>query len=309
MHLIVQIILYAIAAFLIGFVVSFFVVNIKMFNVFFKRAKDEAMKKEALSDGYYDNCREEIKAAAKRMEALPFERISVTSDDGLKLSARYYNTGSDSLVVFVPGFHSSAWNCFGVIGEDLKDRGYDFLVIDVRAHWESEGEYLSYGNFESKDILRWLDGIAGFDLKKIVLYGTSMGANAIALAADKIEDDRVKAIVLDCGFRSLDSLLTYLLKQRHVPKFLLFGTYCLGKKKAKIDLRDSTEKHLEKTKIPVLFLHGESDVVVSVEDSRINYAACSSEKELITVAGAGHSVSAIEGGEKTRKRIIDCLDR
>ena len=244
MYLILRIILYAILAFLAGFVVSFIVVNIIMFRVFFKRASDDAMKNEALKDDYYDNCREEIKAAAARMEALPCERISVISEDGLKLSARYYNTGSDKLVVFCPGFHSVGWNCFGVIGSDLKERGYDFLIIDERAHWESEGEYLSYGNFESRDILCWIERIKDLRLKKIVLYGTSMGANAIALAADKVKDDRVKAIVLDCGFRSLSSLLDYLLKQRHVPKFLLFGTYYLGRKKAKIDATDSADKHL-----------------------------------------------------------------
>lgn len=53
----------------------------------------------------------------------------------------------------------------------------------------------------------------------------------------------------------------------------------------------SATEALAKCKVPILFIHGEADELVPCEMSRTNYEACASEKELYTVAGAGHGLS------------------
>ncbi|MBQ2986865.1 MAG: alpha/beta hydrolase [Tyzzerella sp.] len=53
----------------------------------------------------------------------------------------------------------------------------------------------------------------------------------------------------------------------------------------------SATEALAKCKVPILLIHGEADELVPCEMSRVNYEACASEKELYTVAGAGHGLS------------------
>ena len=54
---------------------------------------------------------------------------------------------------------------------------------------------------------------------------------------------------------------------------------------------DSPAQALRKSKVPVIFFHGEDDAFVPCEMSRINYEACASRKMLVTVPGAGHGLS------------------
>ena len=76
-----------VAFLLLGFVISYAIVNRLMFVRFFKRRADEDVLSVSLEDGYYDNCRSEMKAAAGEIEKLSGERITTTSKDGITLSA------------------------------------------------------------------------------------------------------------------------------------------------------------------------------------------------------------------------------
>lgn len=295
-----------IAAFaLLGFVVSYVIVNALMYNKFFCRQKDEWMTKHALEDAHYDGCREEILQAAKSISALPFTTITCLSSDGLTLSARLYDTGKRKLVAFFHGAHAVPENNFAVIAQDFVKCGYDFMFVDERAHWNSQGKRISYGAMESDDVLRWLDRLSDYPLDEIVLYGSSMGASAIALASDKIDDPRVKALVVDCGFTSVNELKNNLLAPRHVPLWIVGAAFSLGERVAKAQPTMSTKDHVSKTRVPMLFLQGERDAVVPTWQSEQNYSACSSKKKLIIVPDAGHTTASVIGGEQVRKQILD----
>ena len=48
---------------------------------------------------------------------------------------------------------------------------------------------------------------------------------------------------------------------------------------------------LTKNRLPILFIHGVADEYVPCEMSKESYSACSGQKELLLVEGAGHAVS------------------
>ena len=304
MPLIVRVILVLAIVAVAGFILSYVVVNLIMYNKFFKRQSAEAMRKGALTDAYYDKYRDEIITAAKRMEELPFKRVSCLSVDGLTLSARYYYNTGKKIVVFCHGVHTLPWNNFGVIGDDFWNAGYDILLIDERAHWQSEGKFITYGSYEGDDILCWVKYLKQFEVERIVLYGISMGATSIALISDKIEDERVKAMVLDCGFTSLFDLERHITDRNHIPFWLTSGAFSMGTFFGKLRPKEKTQNHLSKTHIPALFLHGRTDSVVPHEHSVLSYEACASKKELIIVENAGHTVASVCGGDETRKKIL-----
>lgn len=298
------IIVLSVLAFLsVGFVVSYVIVNRLMFAKFFKRAKDEDIMSVTLEDAYYDECRDEMKSAAKKLERLPYEIVTTTAKDGILLSAKHYCRGKDKLIVLVHGVHSYPPYCFGVFALEAYDKGYDLLIIDQRAHWQSGGQYITYGNKESQDLLCWLEKID--NVSEIFCFGISMGAATLGFASDKICDPRVKALVMDCGYTSTRSLIEHLLGVRGVPKFLFKPTMLWGK--TADAMTSSTEDCLKNTKIPVMFVHGDADVVVPVSETTKNYEACASKKDLEIVPNAGHGCATIIGGEKLRTKIFDFL--
>ena len=301
------IVLSSVVGFLLaGFIISYIIVNRLMFVKFFKRTSDEDILKVALSDSYYDGCREEIKAAAKKFEELPFEKLEITADDGVKLAAKYYNRGKEKLIIFVHGVRSFPPYCFGVFAVEAYEKGYDLLVVDQRAHWQSGGEYITYGGKESDDLLRWIDAVDK-SVKEIYLYGISMGASTVAYASDRIKDGRVKAAVADCGYTSAGELVSHILKRQKVPKFLVAAAFYFGEKVAKADMKEKTEEHLAKTDIPTFFLHGEDDYVVPKEQTVANFDACSAKKRIEIVKNAGHACAAVIGGKELRDKIFKFL--
>lgn len=293
----------------LGFVISYLTVNLIMYNRFFKKQPSERMEKGALRDSYYNPFLDEIKSAVRRMEKLPFERVTCLSRDNLNLSAKYYANKKEKIVVFCHGVHAVPWNNFSVIGEDFYKAGYDILLIEQRAHWQSEGKYITYGISEGNDILCWLEWLKSSPVKEIVLYGVSMGAASIAFASDKITDQRVKAMVLDCGFTSFNDLRLHIFQRIRLPFWMAYFAFLLGRKKAKIPLKENTKSHLSKTTIPTLFIHGDADYVVPKEHSIANFEACSARKELIIVEKAGHAVACVQGGLDIRKRILDFVGK
>lgn len=53
----------------------------------------------------------------------------------------------------------------------------------------------------------------------------------------------------------------------------------------------SAQEAMKNCKVPVIFFHGEDDDFVPCHMSKINYDACTSRKQIVTVPGAGHGLS------------------
>lgn len=147
---------------------------------------------------YAAEARRMIRAAL----ALPYEPVTIRSDDGLTLFGRCYPAAPDApwLLLF-HGYRSAAERdfCGGLpFGIGM---GCNVLLVDERAHGKSGGSCLTLGIRERYDCRRWVDyviGHAGPDAK-IVLYGMSMGAATVLMAAGPELPKNVAGIVADCG--------------------------------------------------------------------------------------------------------------
>lgn len=309
MPLVVKILLAFLSTGILGFFVSYIIVNVAFFEKFFGRKPQGKIERESLKSSYYDDFRKDIVEQRNKMEKLPFTRVTVKSFDGLNLSARYYDQGSDTAVIFFHGARSIPWNSFGKIGEDFLNLGYDVLLVDMCAQGESEGRYMSYGILEAQDVLSWIKMLDNGRIARLILYGSSMGASAIGYASDKITDKRVKALVLDCGFSSANELQRYILKSCHVPLWIVGGGFLLGKHVAKAEVKTTVSDHLINNDIPTLFIHGDKDTVVPISQGEKNYSACKAEKQFFKVEGAGHTVALAKGGKGLENRVLDFIDR
>lgn len=268
----------------------------------------------ALPSGeYHDRFREARLALIDNIAAQPFERVFITSRDGLKLVGRYYHFKDNApLEILFHGYRSTAYHDCGGGYKLCRDAGLNLLIVDQRAHGESEGRAITFGIKERYDCLDWVNyavGRFGKDVK-IILSGISMGASTVLMASDLPLPENVVGIIADCGYSSPREIIRKVCSRKmkitagFIYPFIRLGAIIFGG----FDPNSaSAVESLKKCRIPVLFIHGEDDRYVPCDMGRENYAACASQKRLFTVPGAGHGYSYLVDEQGYVKEYYDFL--
>ena len=295
----------------IGLAILIFVAATVVFFSVLKKKDDPVFDegKVDLSVTHYAPYADKLIDCITEMRQEKCDELCITSYDGKKLYADYYDRGYDKTAVMVHGYRSNPLNNFSYIGGKLLNAGYNLLFIHHRAHGKSDGKFISMGQREYKDVLQWVDLIASKEsVKEIIVYGTSMGAATVGYTSDKIKTDKVKMLAMDCGFISYCDQLSYLIKSGHAPIFLIgiIPFFLLGWITG-VRLKRSVTSCIRNTTIPMCFIHGESDTSVPIEHTLINYEACPTEKLLITVPHAGHTTALLVGGEEKTDEFLSFL--
>lgn len=228
---------------------------------------------------------------------IPYKEAVVTSYDGLRLFGKCYIASADApWLIMLHGYRSGAERDFcGGLKFGI-DSGFNVLLVDQRAHGKSEGKCLTFGIKERYDCLTWTNYVisqAGSSCK-IALYGMSMGAATVLMAAGSGLPKNVACIVADCGYTSPKAIIKKVIREMHYP---VFPTYALvrlgGMLFGGFDIEEySAVQAMEKCDIPVLFIHGDDDRFVPCDMGRENHSHCRAEgKKLLIVPNAGHGMS------------------
>ena len=204
---------------------------------------------------------------------IPYKEAVVTSYDGLRLFGKCYIASADApWLIMLHGYRSGAERDFcGGLKFGI-DSGFNVLLVDQRAHGKSEGKCLTFGIKERYDCLTWINYVisqAGGSCK-IALYGMSMGAATVLMAAGSGLPKNVACIVADCGYTSPKAIIKKVIREMHYP---VFPTYALvrlgGMLFGGFDIEEySAVQAMEKCDIPVLFIHGDDDRFVPCDMSR-----------------------------------------
>ena len=220
------------------------------------------------------------------------KQINIKSDDGINLRGYIVNNDSKDWVVLVHGFSSDHTH---MINRGIKfyNMGFNILLVDLRAHGDSEGKFITMGIKDSHDIVKWCKYITKKEhARSIGLFGVSMGAATVMMASGLDLPRTTKYIIEDCGYTSVWEELKYQLKNIfHFPSFP-FLNICnyYAKKIAKFDFKENSPiESLSKTPLPVLMIHGTYDAFVPYYMLDKNYKACKSEKEKFVVDKANHT--------------------
>ena len=242
----------------------------------------------------------------EELTAREHEEVSLISGDGLRLRANYFpcETPGKKVVLACHGYTSKGISDFAALSSFYLSRGYDCLIPDMRAHGESEGDYIGFGildRFDCLDWIRWIVARCGSDVQ-IVLHGVSMGAATVLMVTGLAGlPENVKCITADCAFTSPYDVFAHILKRDyHLPPFPVMNiTDMMCRQKAGYGFRDtSTLLAMQTNTIPILFVHGSKDNFVPTRMSYENYEACKAPKQLLIVEGAGHAASYYEDPER-----------
>lgn len=278
-----------------------------MYNIL-TRHKESCFEKRNLKNTPYAPFQNEIRESILEARSIPCEEVWINSSDGLRLFGRYYDRGSDKVMVFVHGYSTNSFNNFSAPLKAFLEEGYNVLMPDQRANGRSEGRFTTLSFREKDDLICWIDWLDKKpEVNSIYLYGISMGATTVAKASDTIRSGKVKRLVMESGFTSFYDQTRVGLKKNPDKSWSVKYMCAVSKKLLKIDLKESSAEHLSNNKIPALFLHAGNDTEVPIEFTKTNYEACASRKEMIVVEGAVHTTCFISGGEKLRHRIFRFL--
>lgn len=243
------------------------------------------------------------------MEGMNPEKAVIESRDGLKLKGYYLEAENPKrIAALFHGWRGSWGHDFGPCIRWLYEEGTSLLLVDQRAQGESEGRYMGFGVLEREDCHAWMDWL----IKRnqgglpVYLYGVSMGAATVLMAAGEELPGDVKGIIADCGFTSPYEMvyrfgkMNFKLTEHPVMDQLNW----LFKRRAGYGLKEySTLEAMGHCRVPVLFIHGKADTFVPYEMTVRNYEACTAQKKLLLVEGADHCMSYLKDEEAYKEAL------
>ena len=275
----------------------------------------DKVRETLIASKEFEPWRERFKTTRETLESEDAEPIYIKSFDGLLLHAKLIKgTRDDRLLIFMHGYRSSYYSDFGVSLDYYKSLGFNILLVDQRAHDKSDGRYITYGVLEKFDCKSWINkGIELFGPDvDIVICGISMGASTVLMSAGLQLPENVKAIIADCGFTSPYEIVKLTTKKvnKHIPSFVVDIINFFCRVLAGFDLKeDNTMSALQKTNIPVIFIHGTRDDFVPPEMTMRNFETCASEKELLMIPKATHGTAFLYAEERYKERMTAFVEK
>lgn len=177
----------------------------------------------------------------------------------------------------------------------LADAGYRAILVDLRGHGHSSGQYLTYGIHDSRDMSQVIDALEqrGLLAGRLGAYGMSYGAaTALQLAA---LDPRVDAVVALASFSSM---------REEVPDFVRAVLPGIGRRISEQTIQRAVDDAgyrgnfdpdmadpsaaIRQTHAPVLLMHGTNDRLAPIEHAWRLREAGGDHTEFIPMPGLGH---------------------
>jgi uncharacterized protein len=192
----------------------------------------------------------------------------------------------------------------------LNKAGYATLMIDLRAHGQSDGRFTTFGRDERRDVLGAVDWLVarGFAKQRIGLHGVSLGgASVLGAMAD---DVGIGAVVSDSAFGDVQAAAySQWTRLTRTPSALMWPGLYLAQRQTGVDIAKARPvDDLVRIGVrPVLLIHGDSDVLVPIEQNMLLAAANRSAQNWV-VTGADHGGNYRYDPITYRDRVVRFFD-
>ncbi len=243
------------------------------------------------------------------------ERFYIRTSEGFKLSGYIIKTDSaiqKGTLILVHGIRAYKEIYFPAC-KLLADHGYNSVIIDLRAHGESEGKYCTFGYKEKKDISIVIDSLStikGLN-NNYGIWGQSMGA-AVAMQT-LATDHRLKYGIIESTFADFKTIVNDYAKNIFgfqlpiLNNYLIWRAESIGGFEANDIVPSESAKHITQ---PVLMVHGKIDHRIKFKYGLKNFKNLKSkDKEFIEYKDANHLNVWKIGGEAYFQKVIRFLNR
>lgn len=235
--------------------------------------------------------------------------VTFKTEDGLTLSGLLIERPNACRAVLVcHGYGLSKENMRAYIELFPHDT---ILLFDFRTHGESEGNLISIGHYEQRDIRAAVNFLRARDTTKnipLVGIGLSMGgATLLGAAGNGVPFDMV---IVDSTFADLTTQVSYsfnhytgmpttVFKSLAVTMFEYIAGCCPQ------DVVPA--KFITNITCPLLIIHSENDTTAPVENAHRLFAAATSKKTLWLVKGSRHGFIIHDNPEEYKQRVDQFL--
>ena len=220
---------------------------------------------------YYPQMGREM-AATPAAQGLPYEDVSIRTEDGETLNAWWLPAARARGAVVL--FHGNAGNISHRIdyARMFGRLGYGTLLVDYRGYGKSTGTPTEEGTYrDAVASWRWLTEARGLAPSDIVIFGESLGG---AIACWLAARHTPRALIVASSFTSVPDLGAEL--YRFLPVRLLSR------------FRYDTRACLKDVHAPVLIAHSRGDDIIPYAHGERLYAAANEPKQFLVLSG-GHN--------------------
>jgi uncharacterized protein len=220
---------------------------------------------------YFPNVGREV-GVTPQAYGLPFEAVTIATQDGEKLSAWWVPAPQFRGAVLI--FHGNAGNISHRLDylQMFHGLGYASLIIDYRGYGRSTGSPSEKGTYRDAEAAwRWLVEDRSIKAGDIVLMGESLGGAVAAWLAARVPS---RAVVLASTFTSVPDLGAQIypfLPVRLVSRF----SY-------------DSKAALKAIKAPLLIAHSREDDIIPYSHGRALFDGANEPKEFLEMKG-GHN--------------------
>lgn len=136
------------------------------------------------------------------------EKLTLTTSDGLRIVG--YEVAVEqprAVIIFLSGIHNPSVTAFFGHARMLLDHGYASILLEMRAHGESEGDVIALGYLEYLDVqaaVAYIKGSSRYAGTPIVVYGLSMGAVTAINAVGQIPE--IDGLISLSAYSSFDEV-------------------------------------------------------------------------------------------------------
>ena len=236
----------------------------------------------------------------------PYEDVSFTTSDGLRLRGWYVPSKNGAAVISFPGRKGTQKPA-----RMLARHGYGVLLFDRRGEGESDGDPNAFGWSGYRDVdaaAHYLQTRRDVDPGRIGGIGLSVGGEMMLEAASRSHE--LKAVVSEgAGERSINEFLDMTVgsKWLALPQYasLTIGTALFSNGAPPPSLKDIVG---DIAPVPVLFIYGEHGQDGERNLNPTYYKAAREPKSIWKVPGAGH-VGGIDARPKQyEQRVVGFFD-
>jgi hypothetical protein len=231
------------------------------------------------------------KPVIKTFPEVAYKTITLQTHNGLKLEGWWISAmqpAKGSVILF----HGYGSNKGTKLPEAryFRELGYNTLLVDFRGHGNSEGYTCSIGYKEAEEVKLAYDYVRSCGEQHIILWGMSMGADAILKAVPEYGLQPEK-LILESPFATLTDAVKSRMWAVHLPGTPLAQliTFWGGVEQGFWAPGFKPVQYAQQVRTPVLLCWGRKDIRVMEHETRAIYKQLgSTQKKLVTFDASGH---------------------